>query len=155
MPRGAVMVERRIKFRHLQCFLKVAQQQSVVKAADVLALTQPAVSRTIRELEEYLNASLFDRSKRGVRLSTTGEVFLRYAGASVAAFNQGIDSIQQAQKTGQSAIRIGVLPTVAARQGDQHAGLLQQRQRHAHVAGEAQFGCHGSEAEAFENIAAG
>ncbi len=109
------MVERRIKFRHLQCFLEVAQHQSVVKAADALALTQPAVSRTIRELEDYLDSPLFDRSKRGVRLSTAGEVFLRYASASVTAFNQGIDSIVQAQKSGQAVIRIGVLPTVAAR----------------------------------------
>lgn len=109
------MVERRIKFRHLQCFLEVAQQQSVVRAADTLAVTQPAVSRTIRELEEYLDVALFDRSKRNVRLSTAGEVFLRYAGASVTALNQGIDSIVQARQGGRSVIRIGVTPTVAAR----------------------------------------
>ena len=108
------MVERRIKFRHLQCFFKVAQQQSVVRAADALAISQPAVSRTIRELEEALDAKLFDRSQRGVRLAPSGEVFLRYAGASVTALTQGIESIAQIRRGGRSVIRIGVLPTVAA-----------------------------------------
>lgn len=108
------MVERRIKFRHLQCFLEVAQQQSVVRAADALAISQPGVSRTIRELEEYLDAKLFDRSQRGVRLAPCGEIFLRYAGASITALSQGIESIAQTRLGGQSVIRVGVLPTVAA-----------------------------------------
>ena len=71
------MLDHRIKFRHLTCFLEVARQRSVVKAADTLSITQPAVSKTIRELEEHLDARLFDRSKRGVTLTDFGKVFLR------------------------------------------------------------------------------
>ena len=41
------MLENRIKYRHLQCFLEVTRQGSVVRAADVLALTQPAVSKKL------------------------------------------------------------------------------------------------------------
>jgi len=105
---------QRIKFRHLQCFLEVARQKSVVKAAVVLAVTQPAVSKTIRELEETLNVKLFDRSKRGIAPTRFGEVFLRYAGASVAALRQGVDNIAQAQAKGGYSITVGALPTVAA-----------------------------------------
>ena len=111
---GPVIVQR-IKFRHLQCFLEVARQKSVVKAADALAVTQPAVSKTLRELEETLDVRLFDRSKRGVTLTRFGEVFLRYAGASVTALRQGVDSIAQARAKGGFAITVGALPTVAAR----------------------------------------
>lgn len=109
------MLSNRIKFRHLQCFLEVARQRSVVKAADELAITQPAVSKTIRELEDALDVKLFDRSKRGNTLTKFGEVFLRYAGASVTALRQGVDSIGQARMRGESHISVGVLPTVAAR----------------------------------------
>ena len=108
------MLDQRIKFRHLTCFLEVARQRSVVKAADTQSITQPAVSKTIRELEEHLDARLFDRSKRGVTLTDFGKVFLRYAGASVTALRQGVDSISQVRMQGGLSINLGVLPTVAA-----------------------------------------
>ncbi len=62
-------MDSRIKFRHLQTFIEVARQKSVGKAADVLSITQPAVTRTIRELEDYLGAALFEREGRGIRIS--------------------------------------------------------------------------------------
>ena len=108
------MLDQRIKFRHLQCFLEVARQKSVVKASRVLHVTQPAVSKTIRELEQTLDVQLFDRSRRGAMLTRFGEVFLRYAGASVSALRQGVDSIEQARQRGRLVITVGALPTVAA-----------------------------------------
>ena len=48
------MLENRIKLRHLSCFLEVAAQRSFVLAADLLNLTQPAVSKAIAELEDEL-----------------------------------------------------------------------------------------------------
>lgn len=109
------MLDRRIKLRHLQCFLAVARHGSMVRAADRLAVSQPAVSKTIRELEETLDAELFDRSAREVTLTRSGSIFLRYAGAGMTALMQGVDSLAQAGMDGEIAIRVGVLPTVAAR----------------------------------------
>ena len=106
-------VDQRVKIRHLQCFLEIARQQSVVKAAAALCVTQPAVSKTIRELEEILGVALFERRGRGVALTRFGEVFLRYAGASVTALRQGVDSITQARTKGGIAIKAGALPTVS------------------------------------------
>ncbi|MBM7456642.1 LysR family pca operon transcriptional activator [Oceanisphaera litoralis] len=108
------MIENRIKFRHLQCFIEVARQNSVSRAADVLSLTQPAVSKKLKELEAMLEVQLLDRSKKGLELTQYGELFLKYAGASVSALREGTDSIIQAQMKGSLRISVGVLPTVAA-----------------------------------------
>ena len=108
-------MEHRIKFRHLQTFLEVARQKSVGRAAEILHVSQPAVTKTIRELETELGAALFEKDGRGIRITRYGEVFLRHAGASVAAIQQGIDSVARAQTNSGPPIRIGALPTVSAR----------------------------------------
>lgn len=107
-------MDSRIKFRHLQTFIEVARQKSVGKAADVLSITQPAVTRTIRELEDYLGAALFEKEGRGIRISPFGEVFLKHAGESIAAVQRGVDSIAQAKRSMGPPLRIGALPTASA-----------------------------------------
>lgn len=108
-------MEHRIKFRHLQTFLEVARQKSVGRAAEILHVSQPAVTKTIRELEAELDAALFEKDGRGIRITRYGEVFLRHAGQSVAAIQQGIDSVARANQTSGPPVRIGALPTVSAR----------------------------------------
>lgn len=107
-------MDQRIKFRHLQTFLEVARQRGVGKAADALAITQPAVTRTMRELEDILGVSLLEKDGRGVRVSHFGEVFLKHAGESLAAVQRGVDSLAQAMKSEGPPIRIGTLPTASA-----------------------------------------
>ncbi|WP_040677877.1 pca operon transcription factor PcaQ [Pannonibacter phragmitetus] len=109
------MIDGRVKYRHIQCFLEVARRRSLVKAADALAITQPAVSKTLKELEEILGVRLFERSRKGVELTQFGDVLLHYAGASLAALKQGLDSVAQARMSGDSFLNVGVLPSVAAR----------------------------------------
>nr|WP_219821677.1 pca operon transcription factor PcaQ [Sneathiella aquimaris] len=108
-------MENRIKFRHLQTFIEVARQKSVGKAAIILNISQPAVTKTIRELEEILGVKLFEKEGRGIRLGRIGEVFLRHAGASVASVLEGVESVQQAVTRSSPPVRIGALPTVSAR----------------------------------------
>jgi len=109
------MLSPQIKFRHLTCFLETARLKSVAQAATVLGISQPAASKTIMELEEALQVSLFDRSHRSMVLTAFGQIFLRYAGASVGALRQGIDSIDQARGLNEATAKIGALPTVSAR----------------------------------------
>lgn len=65
-------LDTRIKFRHLLCFLEIARQGSFAKAADAMAISQPAISKTLKELEELLETRLFERSKQGVELTPAG-----------------------------------------------------------------------------------
>ncbi len=109
------MITPRVKYRHLQTFVEVARQGSVVKAADSLSVSQPAITKTIRELEEALGAVLFERDGRGIRITRPGEVFLRHAIASLTALRQGIDSVSREEIDNVPPVRIGALPTVSTR----------------------------------------
>lgn len=109
------MIDARVKFRHLLTFLEVARQKSVVKAAGVLHVSQPAVTKTIRELEEVLGVSVFERDGRGIRITRTGEVFMQHAGLAVSALRQGLDSVTLASAKAGPPLRIGALPTVSAK----------------------------------------
>jgi len=109
------MIDARIKFRHLQTFLEVARQKSVVKAAEFLNVTQPAVTKTIRELEGVLGVAMFEREGRGIKITRYGEAFLRHAGAALTALRQGIDSVSHERSGDAPPIRIGALPTVSTR----------------------------------------
>ncbi|GAB3626196.1 pca operon transcription factor PcaQ [Pandoraea terrae] len=100
--------------RHLQCLLAVAQHGSLQRAAEALSITQPAVSKTIAELEELLGVRLFERGRNGARPTAQADLFLRHAGASVSALRQGIDLLARTTGAAGGVIEIAVLPTLAA-----------------------------------------
>lgn len=107
------LIDPRIKLRHILCFIEVARIKSVVAAAEALNISQPAASKTIQELEQFLGTALFDRSRRKLALTAFGEVFYRYAATSVSALRQGIDAAGGAHEA--TAVKVGALPTVSAR----------------------------------------
>ncbi|GAB5448899.1 pca operon transcription factor PcaQ [Gymnodinialimonas sp.] len=105
-------MDRRIKFRHLDAFSAIARAGSLKRAADQLNLTQPAISKTLKELEDITGARLMDRSRAGVRLTPAGEVFLQFAEQSTAALRHGLRSLQGGGELS-GRLRIGALPSVA------------------------------------------
>jgi LysR family transcriptional regulator, pca operon transcriptional activator len=112
---GYPLIGSRVKFRHLHTFVEVARQKSVVRAAEILNVSQPAVTKTIRELEEALGVAVFERDGRGIRITRYGEVFLRHAGAALTALRQGMDSVSQELFDAAPPVRVGALPTVSSR----------------------------------------
>ncbi|WP_284757084.1 pca operon transcription factor PcaQ [Agrobacterium sp. fls2-241-TYG-188a] len=109
------MVDTRVKFRHIQTFVEIARQKSVVRAAASLHISQPAVTKTIRELEDVLGVALFERDGRSIKLSRYGEIFLKHAGATMTALRQAVDSVSQDAANTGTPVRIGALPTVSVR----------------------------------------
>ncbi|AMJ63550.1 pca operon transcription factor PcaQ [Bosea sp. PAMC 26642] len=120
------MIDARVRLRHITAFLEVIHRGSVTAAADALTVTQPAISKTLRELEDILDARLFDRSGRVLALSAAGEVFLHHAEASLSALRRGIDSVRSVES--QHLLRIGVLPTASARTMPEAMKLLKSQQ---------------------------
>ncbi len=107
----ALNIDTRIKFRHLVCFLEVARQGSLARASDQLAISQPALSKTLKELETLLATQLFVRSKSGAALTEAGVAFLRFAGPSVQSLREGVNSLRSGEHEPVTA-RLGVLSTV-------------------------------------------
>ena len=70
-------VARKLKFYQLMVFDQVLQSGSLLRAAQALSLTQPAVTKIIHELESYFDAPLLVRGNRGVRATALGELVAR------------------------------------------------------------------------------
>jgi len=103
-----------IGYRHLRCFIEVARLASVGQAAEVLAISQPAVSKTLRELEARLGVQLFDRVGRRLRLTEAGLLFQKHAGLSLSELDRGVRALQAPERHRRRLV-VGVLPTVATR----------------------------------------
>jgi DNA-binding transcriptional LysR family regulator len=84
-----------VELRHLRAFVAVAQSKSFTRAAEQLLITQPALSRTIQQLESALQVSLLDRSSRHVGVTDTGGEFLRNAERVLADFDATVASARQ------------------------------------------------------------
>ncbi|MFJ8671223.1 LysR family transcriptional regulator [Streptomyces sp. NPDC093589] len=79
-----------IELRHFRCFLAIADTLSVTRAAERLHLTQPAVSRTLRQLEQELGVRLVDRSTHHLALTPDGLTFRDQATIAVTAFDRAL-----------------------------------------------------------------
>lgn len=82
-----------VELRHLRCFLAIAEEGNVTRAAAALHLTQPALSRTLAQLERQLGTQLVDRSTHHLRLTATGLRFQVAAAKAVRAFDQALESV--------------------------------------------------------------
>jgi DNA-binding transcriptional LysR family regulator len=68
-----------MELRHLRYFVTVAEELNISRASARLRISQPAVSRQLRDLEEELRVALFRREKHGLKLTPAGEAFLAHA----------------------------------------------------------------------------
>src|SRR5690606_4627222 len=85
------IIDPRIKIMHIACFLEVAKLRSVGNAAQGHNITHRAAKISIKELEEMICGTLFDRSRRGLILTPLGVIFDRYAFTRVGPWRQGMD----------------------------------------------------------------
>ena len=99
---------RFVKLHHLRDFLAVAEQRSLRAAAREMGTAQPAVTRSIRELERELGVHLFERHARGVVLTKMGDAFLRRATSIKNELARAKDEIDQLRGLTQGTVRVAL-----------------------------------------------
>ncbi|MGC5020174.1 LysR family transcriptional regulator [Micromonospora sp. DT47] len=116
-----------VELRHLRAFLAIAEEGSVTRAAARLHLTQPALSRTLRQLEDHLGVRLVDRSTHHLDLTAAGRAYRDRAAGALAAVDAVLDP---ARLTG-APIRLGHAWSAL---GERTVVLLRRwRQRHPDI----------------------
>lgn len=100
-------IGRRLKLSDLHILLAVAQRGSMAKAAHELAISHPAVSRSISELEHTLGVRLLERNPHGVALTEFGRVMLNRSHAAFDELRQGVKDIEFLTDPTAGEVRIG------------------------------------------------
>ncbi|HHV5838209.1 TPA: LysR substrate-binding domain-containing protein [Klebsiella pneumoniae] len=107
------LFSQRIRLRHLHTFVAVAQQGTLGRAAETLNLSQPALSKTLNELEQLTGTRLFERGRLGAQLTLVGEQFLTHAVKVLDALNSAGQALNRKEGLNNDILRIGALPTAA------------------------------------------
>ncbi|EGS9729750.1 LysR family transcriptional regulator [Salmonella enterica subsp. enterica serovar Montevideo] len=106
------LFSQRIRLRHLHTFVAVAQQGTLGRAAETLNLSQPALSKTLNELEQLTGTRLFERGRLGAQLTVPGEQFLTHAVKVLDALNTAGQALNR-EDASADVVRVGALPTAA------------------------------------------
>lgn len=96
--------------KHMKTFLAVYRMRNITKAAEILSITQPAVSRTIREIEDYYGIRLFERMNRKLYITEAGERFYNYALHITDSFEQLETDMKNWDEFGR--LRVGTSVTI-------------------------------------------
>lgn len=108
-------IKNRLRMRHLQLLYLLSKAGSLRKAAESLALTQPAVTKALHELEDVIGETLFKRTSQGIVANALGEAAMRYATlvfADLDGFHEELDALMSGNL---GKIRIGAMGSLAGR----------------------------------------
>ena len=102
-----------LKLRHIRAFLDIATAGNLSSVARAQSITQPALSRTLAEMETLLATPLFRRENRRLILTEQGALFRQHASLALQALEAGAAALHPGAHKGQ--LTVGVLPTAATR----------------------------------------
>lgn len=116
----------------LRTFLEVARQGNFTRAAEVLSLTQPAVTLQIKSLEQELGCALFDRSGQKIVLSQSGQMLLPHAEAVHRIAEQAREELAGLGQEHSGQLRIGASTTIAQYVVPELVARFAQKHRKVH-----------------------
>ncbi len=105
-------LDQRLKIQHFRCIEAIAANGSLLKASAALGLTQPALSKSLREAEAIVGKALFERHARGVRLTEAGHAAREASRRVLAELRRLDEALDTLPRRG--ALALGVLPVAAS-----------------------------------------
>lgn len=99
--------------RQLRHFREVVRQAGFGRAADVLGLTQPALSKSIKNLESELEVQLLERGAVGITTTEYGRMLLEFAVSIEGDVNRAMEQIKAVRGMGRGLVRVGASPSLA------------------------------------------
>jgi DNA-binding transcriptional LysR family regulator len=107
-------IGRRLRLKDLHTLQTVAEVGSMAKASERLALSQPAISKAVSDMEHVLGASLLDRSARGVALTESGRLLVERTRIVFDEISQGVSDIERLSDPTRGIVKIGTTEPVAS-----------------------------------------
>ncbi len=114
-PAASSLPLRALTLRQLQCFSVLVEEANFGRAARRLAITQPALSNAIKQMEKLLGAQLLTRSTHRVELTALGAEVLARTDFLVHTVEVALRDIESTVRRGRAFVRIGVIPSATAR----------------------------------------
>jgi LysR family transcriptional regulator, benzoate and cis,cis-muconate-responsive activator of ben and cat genes len=103
-----------MELRHLRYFVAVAEEQNFTRAAARLNVSQPPLSRQIRDLEDELGTKLFERKVKSVRLTGTGKIFFVEAREVLKRVDEAVDLIKDVAHGKRGRVKVGFAASPSA-----------------------------------------
>lgn len=107
----ATTIASRLRLKQLRFLVKVAETGSISKAAEALAIAQPALSRTIKTLENTLQVKLLNRGPRGIKLTAFGESLVSYGKIIESNLRFAVEEIDDLKGLTVGSVKVGVGPS--------------------------------------------
>jgi DNA-binding transcriptional LysR family regulator len=119
-------IRARLKTRQLLLLVALAEEGNIHRASQVLNMTQPAASKLLKDLEDVLEVSLFERLPRGMRPTWYGEAMIRHARVALASLNQAHDEVQALKAGRFGQVSVGAITTPGIMLMPQAIALVKQ-----------------------------
>ncbi|WP_434457418.1 LysR family transcriptional regulator [Stutzerimonas urumqiensis] len=107
-------VRARLKSRHIPMLVALGETANLNRAAQGLGISQPALSKLLKELEDGLDVPLFERHARGVVPTRYGEAMIRHARRMLTGLENAFDEVGALRRGEQGSVRIGTILTPCA-----------------------------------------
>jgi LysR family transcriptional regulator, benzoate and cis,cis-muconate-responsive activator of ben and cat genes len=122
-----------MELRHLRYFVAIAQEENISQASKRLHVSQPSLSRQIRDLEDEVGIALLKRSAKAIQLTESGQVFFAEAKAALQRVEDAVSLTRAIAKRKQNHIRIGHSAAASIEAIPKILGIFQRMQHQSKV----------------------
>ena len=107
-------ITRKFRLRHVELIAELHDCRSILKASKRLSLTQPTVTKALRDVESTLGVKLFERSNRGLEPTAYGEIFARHAKIVLAQLRHAAEELESLRAGYSGKVTVGTLLAASA-----------------------------------------